>query len=283
MYSYKVNKSSIEIVSVDNFDPEQIFTCGQCFRWYEQPDHSYTGVAHGKVINVAKRGENVILNNVTEEDYLNIWKNYFDLDRDYKAIKSNLSDDKILRTALSYGSGIRILRQDFFEALISFIISANNNIPRIQGIINRFSELYGEKILSDGKIYFSFPKPENLRGISEANLASIRSGYRAKYIVNTVNSFLNGEIDPESISKMPVLEAQKALCKVSGVGPKVADCILLFSFGRFDAFPTDVWVKRVMAELYGCSEKDARTTGYRLFGENAGIAQQYLFYWRRAQ
>ena len=283
MYNYKVHESSIEILCVGYFDPKQIFTCGQCFRWYEQPDGSFTGIAHGKVLNVAKKGENVILNNCTEEDYINIWKNYFDLERDYGKIKRSLSNDKILKTAVSYGSGIRILRQDFFEALISFIISANNNIPRIQGIINRFSELFGERIIYNGKTFYSFPKPEALRGIDESELAPIRCGYRAKYIVNTVNSFLNGEIDPESIAKMHVLEAQKALCKVSGVGPKVADCILLFSFGRFDAFPTDVWVKRVMNELYGCEEKDARSTGYRIFGENAGIAQQYLFYWRRAQ
>ncbi len=275
--------SAVELTFADNFDPKQIFTCGQCFRWYEQPDGSFTGVAHGRVLNVRKKGGSIIFDNCTEEDFKNIWTDYFDLERDYSAICKGFSSDKILSEAASYGSGIRILRQDFFEALISFIISANNNIPRIQGIINRFSELYGDRLFYKGKTYYSFPSPEALRGVSESDLAPLRSGYRAKYIVNAVRSYLNGEIDTELIGRLPVSQAQKALCKISGVGPKVADCILLFSFGRFETFPTDVWVKRVMGELYGCAEKDARRTGCALFGENAGVAQQYLFFWRRAQ
>lgn len=283
MYKYKASSNLIEIISADYFDPEQIFTCGQCFRWYEQPNGSFTGVAHGRVLNVEKQNGNIILHNCNEQDYLKIWKNYFDLERDYGKIKESLSRDKIIKDAVSYGSGIRILRQDFFEALISFIISANNNIPRIQGIINRFSCLFGEKLTYNGEIFYAFPKPEALDGITESDLSTLKSGYRAKYIVNAIKSYLSGEIDQKAISEMSADEAQKALCRISGVGPKVADCILLFSFGKFDVFPTDVWVKRVMGELYGCDEKDARKAGYRLFGENAGIAQQYLFYWRRAQ
>ena len=283
MCEYKTSSNSVEIISADYFDPEQIFTCGQCFRWYEQPNGSFTGVAHGKVLNVEKRGKNIVFNNCNEQDYLKIWKNYFDLERDYGKIKKGLSADPILKDAVLYGSGIRILRQDFFEALISFIISANNNIPRIQGIINRFSALFGEKLEYNGDVFYAFPKPEALDGIKESDLAPLKSGYRAKYIVSAIKSYLRGEIDQKAISEMSAADAQKALCKISGVGPKVADCILLFSFGKFDVFPTDVWVKRVMGELYGCDEKDARETGYRIFGDNAGIAQQYLFYWRRAQ
>ena len=283
MYSYKALPDAVEIVSTDHFEPKQIFTCGQCFRWYEQPDASFTGVAHGRVINVRKHSGSIILGNCSEDDFLNIWTDYFDLKRDYNTIQKRLSTDKVLKQAVLYGGGIRILRQEFFEALISFIISANNNIPRIQGIIERFSALYGTRITYNGKDYYTFPAPEALRGITEKELAPLRSGYRAKYIADTVRAYLSGEIDTEAIASMSAGEAQKALCRISGVGPKVADCILLFSFGMFQTFPTDVWVKRVMGELYGCEEKDARKTGCSLFGENAGIAQQYLFYWRRAQ
>lgn len=266
-----------------HFDPVQVFTCGQCFRWYMCEDGSFTGVAFGKVLNVLKQDSDIYLKNCTKEDFLTVWKDYFDLDRDYGKITNALSHDKTLKTAASYGSGIRILRQDFFEALISFIISANNNIPRIQGIIGRLCRIYGKSVSYNGETFYSFPSPDSLKGVTEEALAPLRSGYRAKYIVNAVKSFLNGEIDTEKIKHLSVSDARRELCKISGVGPKVADCILLFSFGRFDAFPTDVWVKRVMNELYGCEEKDAAKTGFHLFGESAGIAQQYLFYWRRAQ
>lgn len=284
MYDYEiVSPSCIKLRSPMHFDPVQVFTCGQCFRWYMCEDGSFTGVAFGKVLNVLKQDSDIYLKNCTKEDFLTVWKDYFDLDRDYGKITNALSHDKTLKTAASYGSGIRILRQDFFEALISFIISANNNIPRIQGIIGRLCRIYGKSVSYNGETFYSFPSPDSLKGVTEEALAPLRSGYRAKYIVNAVKSFLNGEIDTEKIKHLSVSDARRELCKISGVGPKVADCILLFSFGRFDAFPTDVWVKRVMNELYGCEEKDAAKTGFHLFGESAGIAQQYLFYWRRAQ
>ena len=283
MYSYNViSPSCIKLSSVKHFEPKQIFECGQCFRWSLCEDGSFTGIAFGKVLNVSKNDNSIILKNCTEKDFLSVWKNYFDLDRDYGKIANSLSYDDALKTAVSYGSGIRILRQDFFEALISFIISANNNIPRIQGIIDRLCRMYGDSIPYNGELFYSFPSAEALKDATEYDLAPLKSGYRAKYIVNAVKSYLSGEIDIEKIKNSAPHEARRELCKISGVGPKVADCILLFSFGRFDAFPTDVWVKRVMKELYGCDEKDAAPTGFRLFGENAGIAQQYLFYWRRA-
>ena len=284
MYDYEiVSPSCIKLRSPKHFDPVQIFTCGQCFRWYMREDGSFTGIAFGKVLNISKQDNDIYLKNCTKEDFLTVWEDYFDLDRDYGKITKALSHDKTLKTAASYGSGIRILRQDFFESLISFIISANNNIPRIQGIIGRLCRIYGKSVNYNGETFYSFPSPDSLKNVTEEDLAPLRSGYRAKYIVNAVKSYLNGEIDTEKIRHLSAIEARRELCKISGVGPKVADCILLFSFGRFDAFPTDVWVKRVMKELYGCEEKDASKTGFYLFGENAGMAQQYLFYWRRAQ
>lgn len=268
-------------LKVKSFDPDAIFTCGQCFRWFPEPDGSFTGVAKGKVLNVSRCGGEVIFNGCSKEKFDSIWRGYFDLDRDYEKIKKELLKIPALKSAVKYGGGIRILRQEFFETLISFIISANNNIPRIQGIIEKMSCLWGEKTVFCGKEYYTFPKPQALSGITAGDLAPLRAGYRAAYLEKTVKSFLDGEIIYEELCEMPTDKARRTLMSLCGVGPKVADCILLFSLGRFDVFPTDVWVKRVMRELFSCDEKDACRKGEEMFGGNAGIAQQYLFYERR--
>ncbi|MBO4898246.1 MAG: DNA-3-methyladenine glycosylase 2 family protein [Clostridia bacterium] len=267
----------------ESFDPAAIFTCGQCFRWREQPDGSFTGVALGRVLNVSKKGNEVLLSGCTKDEFDSLWHRYFDLDRDYKTIKRTLSKNPKLKSAVKYGGGIRILRQEFFETLLSFIISANNNIPRIQGIIENMSRLWGEKTVFENKEYYAFPEPSALSGITAGDLAPLRAGYRAAYLEKTVKSYLRGDIVYEELCEMPTDKARRALMSLCGVGPKVADCILLFSLGRFDVFPTDVWVKRVMAELFSCAEKDACKKGCEMFGEYAGIAQQYLFYERREQ
>ena len=273
-----MNKLTLEI---KNFDIEAIFTCGQCFRFEKEDDGSFTAVANGKVINLSKDGDKITFLNVSKEEFESMWKSYFDMERDYAVIAQKLSKNPVLKESVEFGKGIRILRQPFFECMLSFIISANNNIPRIQKIINKLSMLYGEKILYEGREYFAFPKPEALANIDEESLSELHAGYRTKYIVKAVRQYLNGEVSEEKIMELPWKEARAELMKISGVGPKVADCILLFSFGRFEVFPTDVWVKRVMGELFGCDEKDATKKGMELFGEYAGIAQQYLFYKRR--
>jgi len=268
-------------LKVENFDPEAIFTCGQCFRWHKEDDGSYTGIAKERVLNVRKTEDGIIFTNTNDTEFSDVWEEYFDLKRDYGKIIKTLSENDVIADSVEYGRGIKILRQDFFECMISFIISANNNIPRIQKIIDTMSRLWGEKVVYEGKEYYTFPSAQALDGITEEKLAPLRCGYRAKYIVNAVKSYLAGEISEEKIASLPEREARAELMKISGVGPKVADCILLFSFGRFEVFPTDVWVKRVMGELFGCEEKNATATGQQMFGEYAGIAQQYLFYKRR--
>ncbi|MBR5218427.1 MAG: DNA-3-methyladenine glycosylase 2 family protein [Clostridia bacterium] len=274
------NNSELIIKNTTDFCPAHTFLCGQCFRWDEMPDGSFTGVAMGKVLNVSADKENIILRGTDKTEYNNIWLDYFDFGRDYINIKKLLSfKDEFLRSAISYGWGIHILKQDFFETLLSFIISANNNIPRIRGIIDALSRAYGEKISFDGKDYFAFPTPEQLYGIQEQDLAPFKMGYRAPYIASAVKHF--SSLDKEEIQNAPINDARRILRSIKGVGPKVADCILLFSFGRFEVFPTDVWVKRVMGELYGCPPDKATAHGEALFGDLAGIAQQYLFYHRR--
>lgn len=267
--------------TAENFDIEAIFTCGQCFRWKRENNGSYTGVAKDRVLNVSAEGDKIVFSNTTEEEFSDIWEDYFDFKRDYKKIIDQLSKNDVIAESVEYGKGIKILRQDFFECMLSFIISANNNIPRIQKIIDTMSMMWGEKKEYEGREYYTFPKPEALRDITVEKLAPLRCGYRAAYIVNAVKSYLSGEIDEEKIAQLPEKEARGELMKISGVGPKVADCILLFAFGRFEVFPTDVWVKRVMSELFGCDGKNATSTGQKMFGEYAGIAQQYLFYKRR--
>lgn len=268
-------------LNIENFDAKAIFTCGQCFRWAKEEDGSFTTVAKGRVLNVSQMGNEITFSNTNEKEFKEVWENYFDLKRDYKKIIDHLSKNEILAQSISFGKGIKILKQDFFECMLSFIISANNNIPRIQKIIDTFSRIWGEKIDYCGREYYTFPRPEALYGIKEKDLEPLRCGYRAKYIEKAVEQFLSGEINEAEIATLPEKNARESLMKICGVGPKVADCILLFSFGRFEVFPTDVWVKRVMGELFGCSEKDATRTGQKLFGEYAGIAQQYLFYKRR--
>jgi len=269
------------VSSVLHFNPAHTFLCGQCFRWEQEADQSFTGIAGGQVVNISHKDSTLTILNAAADDYEHFWKNYLDLERDYGEIKENLARDSIMKKAIRFGWGIRILRQDFFECLISFIVSANNNIPRIQGILNRFSEMYGDKLEFEGKTYYAFPRPEQLIGITEGDLAPLRAGYRARYLAETINSFCRGEISEEYIASLPPKEARRELCKICGVGPKVADCILLFSMGMFGVFPVDVWVRRVMSELYGCDENEAAAAGEGMFGPLSGIAQQYLFYWRR--
>ena len=269
------------LTDFEDFDLKQTFTCGQCFRWDSLPDGSYAGVAFGKFLKISADGAEFTLHGVSPTEYADIWEKYFDIPRDYSAIKQKLAVSDIMKKAITAGSGIRILRQDIWETTVSFIISASNNIPRIKKIIAAFCEQFGENL---GNGFFSFPSPDQLRGITVQDLAPIRSGFRAKYIVDAVNKVNSGEVDIHSLETLSTNDARKQLLKISGVGNKVADCILLFSLGRMDVFPVDVWINNTMQALYPekCSSiSDARTAGPEIFGENCGIAQQYLFYYAR--
>ena len=212
------------------------------------------------------------------------WRDYLDLGRDYGKIKEKLSeDDEIIGAAIEYGSGIRLLNQDRWETLISFIISQNNNIPRIKGCIEKLCAMFGKPIGTfRGKEYFSFPERERLAGISEEDLEPVRLGYRARYIVETAKA----DIDLEKASELDTPSLYRYLLSLTGVGPKVANCILLFGFSRYDSFPVDVWVRRVMNRLYGFDEKDMKGMtrfAEEKFGSLGGFAQQYLFYYIRIQ
>ena len=272
---------NVYITGVQDFDLEQTFMCGQCFRWNKTSENSYTGVACGKVLKISLIDDNIVLHGTTPNDYHNIWEKYFDLPRNYAEIKKALAVDEVMEKAIGAGSGIRILKQDIWETIISFIISASNNIPRIKKIITALCENFGEP-LTDG--FFSFPSPEKLRGITIQDLAPIRAGFRAKYIVDAVNKINSGEVNIFSLDSLDTESAKKELLKINGVGNKVADCILLFALGRMEVFPVDVWINNTMCKLYPdrCTTiLSVRTAGREIFGNYCGIAQQYLFYYAR--
>lgn len=271
-------KDFIELENADFFDIFQTFDCGQTFRFEKVSEDTVEGVAHGRLLRLTQTGDTVRIN-CTVEEFEVVWKHYLTLDRDYGKINSFFTEgnDRVLKEAALYGKGIRILRQDPWEALCSFIISQNNNIPRIKKIINSLSEKFGEPFEFEGKTYYSFPTANALAKAGQDEIFALKTGFRAKYIVNAAEKVVSGEIDLERIASLPTSDALTSLLKVKGVGPKVASCALLFGFDKTDAFPIDVWVKKVFAKYY--------PDGFDVvsFGENAGIAQQYLFYYERWQ
>lgn len=257
---------NVIISGVDNFDPKQTFDCGQAFRWKELRENRWSGVIGGRIINVEKKNGKIVLEDVSLDEYEAFWRSYLDIDRDYSEIISAISDNEILKKAAEQNSGIRILRQDRWETLCSFIISQNNNIPRIKGIIERLCESFGDDI---GGAY-SFPSAERIAVLTAEELAPIRCGFRARYIIDGAQKFLNGEVDQNIVLTSDIDTAKAELMKITGVGTKVADCTLLFGFGRIDALPKDVWIKRAIETFFnGSFPKSAIPY--------AGIAQQYLF------
>ena len=279
------------VKEIDSFEPKDIFECGQCFRWNREENGSYTGVFSDCVLNVKKCEGNIVFNgneNVTEEKI----NEYFDLNRDYSKIKKELSKvDNNLLEATNFGSGIRILNQDLWETIISFIISANNNIPRIKGIIEKISKKYGKEIKFNEKSYYEFPTPKELSKATVEDLKNLGLGFRDVRVYETTKMINSKEFDLDELYTLDTKQAQEKLLTLSGVGPKVADCILLFStLKRFDVFPIDVWVRRVMNDLY-IHEQDEKKLNKNYirkiadtkFGTLEGMAQQYLFYWKREQ
>ena len=280
-----------EIENLNSFELKDIFECGQCFRWNEQEDKSYIGVFKGNVLNVKKIDNKVIFKGVCNGDIKEVVRDYFDLDRDYEKIKQSLSKiDSNMEKSIEYGKGIRILNQDLWETIISFIISANNNIPRIKGIIERISKNFGKEIEYNGEKYYTFPEPNDLKDVSVEKYRELGLGFRDIRLYETTKMILSGEVSLEDLRNNPdTMEVRDKLLSLSGVGPKVADCILLFSdLKRFEVFPIDVWVRRVMNDLYiksadetKVSKKQIEKIAKEKFGDLAGLAQQYLFYWRR--
>ena len=281
---YKIN-------NIKSFEPKHIFDCGQCFRWNEMADGSYTGTFGRNVLNVKKENKEIRFKGLVDGNIEDICNKYFDLDRDYEKIKKDLSKiDNNMKTSINYGEGIRLLNQDLWETIISFIISANNNIPRIKGIIDRISKTYGEKIVWEGKEYYTFPTPKQLSKATIEDLRKLGLGFRDVRVYETTKIINAKKVDLEKLHKEENTQhLREILLTLPGVGPKVADCILLFStLKRLEVFPIDVWVRRVINELYIKNENEEKVNKKEIeqlakqkYGNLAGIAQQYLFYWKR--
>lgn len=296
----------VEIAGIGDFDPAATFGCGQCFRWEAEPDGSgaYVGVAMGRVARVRREGGSLFVSG-TAADCQNVWRGYFDLDRDYAQIRRQVGIDGFMREAAEYGAGIRILRQDKWEALCSFIVSQRNNIPRIKKIIAELCKLFGDAIEFRGgefhhttenpdnqknpeitgnpeiaekdntTTFYTFPAASTLAGLREHDLAPLRCGYRAAYIIGAAQAVADGAIDLDALAGGNADDARAALKRLRGVGDKVADCVLLFGLHMLDAFPRDVWINRAIAERYGKGFDPS------VFAPYAGVAQQYIYHYVR--
>lgn len=287
----KMKEQTYQLKNQENFNLTHIFECGQCFRWEKQEENHYIGIVKNNVIEIKQKGKDIQFKSIGEDNLEKLVTNYFDLNRDYQKIQNQLKQtDESMENSIEYGKGIRLLNQELWETIISFIISANNNIPRIKGIIERLSKNFGKEIIYNQKKYYTFPTPEELKDVTIQQYRELGLGFRDKRVYETVQKILNNEVELEKLKQNSnTLEVREKLLEIPGVGPKVADCILLFSdLKRLEVFPIDVWVRRVMNELYikqedenKVSKKQIEELAKQKFGDVAGLAQQYLFYWRR--
>lgn len=273
------NNNDIILKDMRDFELSHIFDCGQCFRFRKTGEEEYTGVAKGHVLRISKSGDSFVLHNTTEEDFNDVWLDYFDLERDYSRIKASFAGDECMDKAMEEGFGIRILRQELFETIISFIISQSNNIPRIKTIIEALCKLCGERITLGTEEYYAFPGPE---AILNCDISLLHAGYRDKYILNAARMVYENPSFLDELKAADTQTAKKLLMSMHGIGNKVSDCILLFGLGKTDSFPVDVWMHRIMEQLYfrkKCSIQEISEYAAAKFGEYSGIAQQYLFYY----
>jgi len=279
----------VRLDGLEYFNISQIFDCGQCFRFdpAENPRHAaeFAGVAMGRCLRIGQDSpDSAVLYHTTAAEFEAVWKHYFALDADYAAIRADIAArfshasggrEGIIRDAMECGRGIRILRQEPWETVCSFIISQNNNIPRIKKIIAALCRTYGEAILADGGVHYAFPTPEAVAEAGIDAIFALRTGFRAKYLHDAAVRTVSGELDFAAVSRATPEEAEQLLCQVKGIGPKVAACAMLFGFDKTEAFPVDVWMKRVLERHY------PEGLDVQALGRYAGIAQQYLFYYER--
>lgn len=263
------------IHGVERCDLNQIFDCGQAFRFVAEDD-GYTGVAMGRVLHVAMEGHTLVLTDTTCEEAQRLWLPYFDLERDYAAIQAHFAKDPVMERAIQDGQGIRLLRQPAWEMVVTFLFSQRNNIPRIRSLVEGLCKVCGTPLTYRGREYFDFPTPQQVAQAGLEALAPVRAGYRAPYVYEAACRVASGEFSLEDVNQLPTVDARKKLMELKGVGVKVADCILLFGYGRLDAFPVDVWMDRAIRVLY-----QGQTFCPEQFAPYPGIAQQYLFYHAR--
>lgn len=269
--NYEQQGRNVVVYNIVPFNLEQTLDCGQAFRWCRISDSIWQGIAHGRLLKIGYDNANLTLYDTDTDEFNRIWRVYFDLDRDYSKIIKTIKADRVLAKAVEYAGGIRILRQNPWETLCSFIISQNNNIKRIKGIIQKLCMHFGNKISGD---IYGFPPPQRLAALSVGDLDPIKCGFRAKYILDAAQKVATEQVDIYNLHKLPLNKAREQLLKIYGVGPKVADCTLLFGCGFIQAFPQDVWIKRAVKVLFNGRLPDVAKP-------YAGIVQQYIFHYAR--
>lgn len=270
-------------INVDCFNLKYTLECGQCFRWKKIEENCYVGIIKDRVIKIKQEGNRLYIKSNNYDNLEKVVREYFELDKDYKKIEERISKvDEYVKKAVKNTSGLRHLKQDIFETIISYIISANNNIPRISKSVNELSIRYGKEIVFENEKYYLFPTYQSLKDVTVDEYRKCGVGFRDKYIYNTVKKLNEGEINLENFESMSTNEIRETLLSLMGIGPKVADCILLFSCSRQEMFPIDVWVERVMRKLYfddkEATKKEILQYANEHFGKDAGIIQQHLFY-----
>ncbi|MBR6502433.1 MAG: DNA-3-methyladenine glycosylase 2 family protein [Clostridia bacterium] len=270
MNEIKNEKDLIYIKKVQNFDLTQTLDCGQCFRWSQDESGVWSGIAFSKYIEIFEKDGDIVIKGSSQNDFDKIWKDYFDLDRDYGQIIKEVSTHPTVKKAAEFCGGIRLLNQEPWEALCSFIISQNNNIPRIKGIVERLCENFGDKI----KGGYTFPSAQKIAKLTLDDLAVIRSGFRAKYILDAAQKIASGEINLDALKQTDYDTARSILMGIKGVGPKVADCVLLYGLSHKNAFPRDVWINRALDQLFDGKIPES-------VGNYGGIVQQYIFHYIR--
>ena len=262
--------NQILLQGVSFFDLGRTLDCGQCFRWKPDENGNWRGTVHGVCRSIRQERQGITIIGANEEEFSSVWYDYFDLGRDYDALKKDFAECEILHEACEFAPGIRVLHQEPWEAFITFIISQNNNIARIKGIVERICAAFGSEI-EEG--IYAFPTPEQLSKAAAEDFVKLGCGYRAEYLVFAANEVESGRLDLSALAKAPTAEARRRLLEVHGIGPKVADCVLLYGLGKTDCCPADVWMKRVINTLGGSMPSCVK--------DYAGIAQQFLFHYAR--
>ena len=277
--------SDYKLKNVCDFDLAQTLECGQCFHFVKLDENDYVLTAKGRVLHVSQQADTVTFYDTEEDEYVNVWKDYFDMDRDYSAVKKKLlENDNKLKDAIESMWGVRILNQDFFETLISFIISQNKQIPHIKKIVADISAKFGTyKGTYGGADMYTFPTLEQLNNASEEDFKELKTGFRAPYIMDAIRRNMAGQFNEKELKNMDYDLCIKELMTIKGVGEKVANCVSLFGLGKKEAFPVDVWIKRIMETMYFDGEDTPKDKiaafAKEQFGDLGGFAQQYLFYY----
>ena len=275
----------VTVDGVNDFTLSQILECGQCFHFDKLDEEVYEVVAFGRAVKMEQTDKVLRIYGSSMEDYEGIWKLYLDMDNDYGLIKQSvIKADGALKTAVDEKSGIRILNQDFFETLISFIVSQNKSIPQIKQCVKNISHRFGDEVIGyNGEAFYVFPDVQRLHDATEEELRECKVGFRAPYIKNATEAVYSGAVTKEKLDELDIAQARELLMTIKGVGEKVANCVLLFGLGRREAFPVDVWMKRIMEQMYfdgkDTKKQDIEAFAVNKFGDLGGYAQQYLFYY----